>query len=183
MDVKKEREKRGMTQAQLAELTGIAPAVLSRVENFDVVPQAKTMFKIKQAFGQTTNAQNPRCQVEDLESAEMFQYDRGFMMGWTNLARVACNSSRNEPFAQKGDSLFFDKDQTDPRIEGYYLFRFEKDWAMFYSHPDIQAGDRVWLSCLNPTIDNIGWFEADELEVVGALVHIGRNVQQKKNTF
>jgi hypothetical protein len=29
----------------------------------------------------------------------------------------------------------------------------------------------------------MGWFEADDLEVVGALVHIGRNVQQKKNTF
>lgn len=183
MDVKKEREKRGMTQAQLAELTGISPTVLSRVENFDVVPQAKTMFKIKQAFGQKTNKQDPYCQVEDLETGEIFQYDRGFMMGWKNLARVACNSSRNEPFAQKGDSLFFDKEQTDPRIEGYYLFRFEKDWAMFYSHPDIQAGDRVWLSCLNPTIDNMGWFEADDLEVVGALVHIGRNVQQKKNTF
>jgi transcriptional regulator with XRE-family HTH domain len=183
MDVKKEREKRGMSQAQLAELAGISATVLSRVENFDVVPQAKTLFKIKQAFGEPTNAQTLHCQVEDLETAEMFQYDRGFMMGWTNLARVACNSSRNEPFAQKGDSLFFDKDQTDPRIEGYYLFRFEKDWAMFYSHPDIQAGDRVWLSCLNPTIDNMGWFEADDLEVVGALVHIGRNVQQKKNTF
>jgi transcriptional regulator with XRE-family HTH domain len=183
VDVKKEREKRGMTQAQLAELTGISPTVLSRVENFDVVPQAKTMFKIKQAFGQTTNTQTPHCQVEDLETAEMFQYDRGFMMGWTNLARIACLSSRNEPFAQKGDSLFFDKNQTDPRIEGYFLFRFEKAWAMFYSHPDIQAGDRVWLSCLNPTIDNMGWFEADDLEVVGALVHIGRNVQQKKNTF
>ena len=52
-------------------------------------------------------------------------------MGWSNLARVACNSKRNEPFAQQGDSLFFDKEQTDPRIEGYYLFRFEKDWAMF----------------------------------------------------
>ena len=183
MDVKKEREKRGMSQAQLAELAGISATVLSRVENFDVVPQAKTMFKIKQAFGEPTNAQNPHCQVEDLETGEMFQYDRGFMMGWSNLARIACSSSRNEPFAQKGDSLFFDKDQTDPRIEGYYLFRFEKDWAMFYSHPDIQAGDRVWLSCLNPTIDNMGWFEADDLEVVGALVHIGRNVQQKKNTF
>ena len=183
MDVKKEREKRGMTQAQLAEITGISPTVLSRVENFEVQPQAKTLFKIKQAFGQTTNKQEPHCQVEDLETAEIFQYDRGFMMGWTSLARIACKSSRNEPFAQKGDSLFFDKEQTDPRIEGYYLFRFEKDWAMFYSHPDIQAGDRVWLSCLNPTIDNMGWFEADDLEVVGALVHIGRNVQQKKNTF
>jgi transcriptional regulator with XRE-family HTH domain len=183
VDVKKEREKRGMTQAQLAELTGIAPAVLSRVENFDVVPQAKTMFKIKQAFGEPTNTQDPHCQVEDLETGEMFQYDRGFMMGWTSLARIACNSSRNEPFAQKGDSLFFDKNQTDPRIEGYYLFRFEKDWAMFYSHADIQAGDRVWLSCMNPTIDNMGWFEANDLEVVGALVHIGRNVQRKKNTF
>jgi transcriptional regulator with XRE-family HTH domain len=183
MDVKKEREKRGMSQAQLAERAGISATVLSRVENFDVVPQAKTLFKIKQAFGEPTNAKTSHCQVEDLETAEMFQYDRGFMMGWTNLARIACSSSRNEPFAQKGDSLFFDKDQTDPRIEGYYLFRFEKDWAMFYSHPDIQAGDRVWLSCLNPTIDNMGWFEADDLEVVGALVHIGRNVQQKKNTF
>lgn len=183
MDVKKEREKRGMTQAQLAELTGISPTVLSRVENFDVVPQAKTMFKIKQAFGEPTNKQTPHCQVEDLETGEMFQYDRGFMMGWLNLARISCLSRRNEPFAQKGDSLFFDKDQTDPRIEGYFLFRFEKDWAMFYSTPDIRGGDRVYLSCINPVIDNIGYFEADDLEVVGALVHIGRNVQQKQNTF
>jgi len=183
VDVKKEREKRGMTQAQLAELTGIAPAVLSRVENFDVIPQAKTMFKIKQVFGEPTNKQPPHCQVEDLETGEIFQYDRDFMMGWKNLARIGCRSCRNEPFAQKGDRLFFDKQQTDPRIEGYFLFRFEKGWAMFYSHPDIQAGDRVWLSCLNPAIDNMGWFEADDLEVVGALVHIGRNVQQKTNTF
>lgn len=183
MDVKKEREKRGMTQAQLAELTGIAPAVLSRVENFDVIPQAKTMFKIKQVFGEPTNKQTPHCQVEDLNTGENFQYDRGFMMGWSNLARINCITTRNEPFAQKGDSLFFDKEQTDPRIEGYFLFRFEKDWAMFYSHPNIQAGDSVYLSCLNPAIRNMGWFEADDLEVVGALVHIGRNVQQKQNTF
>lgn len=183
MDVKKEREKRGWSQVELAQRAGIKPTVLSRVENFGVTPQAKTMFKIKQAFGEPTNVESPYCQVEYLETGEIFQYDRGFMMGWTSLARVACLSSRNEPFAQKGDSLFFDKNQTDPRIEGYYLFRFEKDWAMFYSHPDIQAGDRVWLSCLNPTIDNMGWFEADDLKVVGALVHIGRNVQQKKNTF
>ena len=179
MDVKKEREKRGMTQAQLAELTGIAPAVLSRVENTRVVPQAKTMFKIKQAFGEPINKKTPYCQVEDLLSGEFFQYDRVFMMGWSNLARINCITTRNEPFAQKGDSLFFDKDQTDPRIEGYFLFRFEKNWAMFYSHPNIQAGDSVYLSCLNPVIDNIGWFEAADLEVVGALVHIGRNVQQK----
>jgi len=179
MDVKKEREKRGMTQAQLAELTGIKPAVLSRVENFATKPQAKTMFKIKQAFGKPTDKHIPPCQVEDLLTGEFFQYDRGFMMGWSNLARIDCITTRNEPFAQKGDSLFFDKDQTDPRIEGYFLFRFEKNWAMFYSHPNIQAGDSVYLSCLNPAIDNIGWFEAADLEVVGALVHIGRNVQQK----
>ena len=183
MDVKKEREKRGWSQVELAERAGIKPAVLSRVENTHVVPQAKTMFKIKQAFGEPINKKNPYCQVEDLLTGKFFQYDRGFMMGWSNLARVACNSKRNEPFAQQGDSLFFDKEQTDPRIEGYYLFRFEKDWAMFYSHPDIQAGDRVWLSCLNPTIENMGWFEADDLEVVGALVHIGRNGQEKKPTF
>jgi transcriptional regulator with XRE-family HTH domain len=183
MDVKKEREKRGMTQAQLAEITGIAPAVLSRVENFEVQPQAKTMFKIKQAFGEPTNKQAPHCQVEDLETGEIYQYDRGFMMGWSNLARINCLSRRNEPFAQKGDSLFFDKNQTDPRIEGYFLFRFEKDWAMFYSNSDIRGGDRVFLSCTNPVIDNLGYFEADDLEVVGALVHIGRNVQQKQNTF
>ena len=59
MDVKKEREKRGMTQAQLAELTGIKPAVLSRVENFATKPQAKTMFKIKQAFGKPTDKHIP----------------------------------------------------------------------------------------------------------------------------
>ena len=178
MDVKKEREKRGMSQAQLAERAGISATVLSRVENFGVKPQAKTMFKIKQAFDKPTDKQPRHCQVEDLLTGEFFQYDRGFMKGWSNLARINCITTRNEPFAQKGDSLFFDKDQTDPRIEGYFLFRFEKDWAMFYSHPNIQAGDSVYLSCLNPAIDNIGWFEAADLEVVGALVHIGRNVQQ-----
>ena len=183
MDVKKEREKRGWSQVELAQRAGIKPTVLSRVENFGVVPQAKTLFKIKQAFGEPTNKQTPYCQVEDLETGEIFQYDRNYMMGWTNLARINCLTRRNEPFAQKGDSLFFDKDQTDPRIEGFFLFRFEKDWAMSYSTPDIRGGDRIHLSCLNPSIDNLGYFEADEFEVIGALVHIGRNVQQKQNTF
>ena len=183
MDVRKEREKIGLSQAELALRAGISPTVLSRVENYEVVPQAKTLFKIKQALSKPTNKESPHCTIECLRTAEIFHYDRGFMMGWTNLARIACITSRNEPFVQKGDSLFFDKNQTDPRIEGYYLFRFEKDWAMFYSDPDIQAGDRVWLSCLNPRMQNIGWFEAEDLEVVGALVHIGRNVQQKNNTF
>ena len=65
MDVKKEREKRGWSQVELAERAGIKPAVLSRVENTHVVPQAKTMFKINQAFGEPINKKNPYCQVED----------------------------------------------------------------------------------------------------------------------
>lgn len=115
-----------MTQAQLAELTGISPTVLSRVENFDVVPQAKTMFKIKQAFGEPTNKQTPHCQVEDLETGEMFQYDRGFMMGWSSLARIACSSRRNEPFAQQGDSLFLTKSKPIHASRGITFFGLKR---------------------------------------------------------
>ena len=183
MDVKKEREKRGMSQAQLAELAGISATVLSRVENFDVVPQAKTLFKIKQAFGEPTNLQEPHCKVEDMHTGEVFYYDRGFMMGWTNLARVPCTTSRNEPFAQKGDSLFFDKDQTDPRIEGFFLFQFPRAYALLYSTVDIEGMEKVYLSCTNPIVDNMGWYDIDKLNCIGALVHIGRNVQQHLNTF
>jgi transcriptional regulator with XRE-family HTH domain len=181
VDVKKEREKRGMTQAQLAELTGIAPAVLSRVENLEVVPQAKTIFKIKQAFGEPTNAQVPYCTVEDVNTGEVFQYDRNFMMGWKNLARALCTTRRNEPFSQKGDVLFFDKNQTDPRVEGFFLFKFPRAYALLYSTVDIEGMEKVYLSCTNPIVDNMGWYDVDKLNCIGALVHIGRQVQLGPN--
>lgn len=182
MDVRKEREKRGLSQVELAERAGMSPTVLSRVENNEVVPQAKTLFKIKQALGEPTNSQEPHCTVEDLNTGEVFYYDRGFMMGWTNLARAACTTRRNEPFAQKGDSLFFDKEQTDPRIEGFFLFKFSRAYALLYSTVDIEGMERVYLSCLNPIVDNMGWYDVDKLDCIGALVHIGRNVQQQQTT-
>ncbi len=181
MDVKREREKRGMTQAQLSELTGIAPAVLSRVENNDVVPQAKTLFKIKQAFGEPSNSQGHHCTVEDINTGEVFHYDRNFMMGWNNLARALCTTRRNDPFAQKGDILFFDKTQTDPRVEGFFLFKFSRAYALLYSTVDIEGMEKVYLSCTNPIVDNMGWYDVEKLNCIGALVHIGRNVQQSPN--
>lgn len=180
MDIKKEREKRGITQAELAELAGIAPAVLSRAENNEVVPQAKTLYKIKQALGQAAHNGSPvrSCRVEDLDLNEILISETAATLGWTDLARMTCTSRRNEPDLIPGDTMFFDKNQTDPRIEGYYLFKFPKGYACYYSVQDIQEGDQVFLSAKSTHWSgHMGMFEVAELEVIGALVHIGRNIQ------
>jgi transcriptional regulator with XRE-family HTH domain len=178
MDVRKEREARGLTQAELAEKAGIAPAVLSRVENNEVAPQAKTLYKIKQALGNTENKLPLRhCRVEDLDLGETLISETAATFGWTDLARITCVSRRNEPDMQPGDILFFDKQQTNPRIEGYYLFKFKKGLAVYQSLEDITGGDKVFLSSSNPIFGYVGEFEVADLTVIGALVHIGRNVQ------
>jgi len=179
MDVRKERELRGLTQAELADRAGIAPAVLSRVENNEVAPQAKTLFKIKQALGNAENKlPNRHCRVEDLDLGEVLISETAATLGWTDLARMNCASRRNEPDMIPGDTLFFDKHQTDPRVEGYFLFKFPKGHACYYSVPDIQEGDRVFLSAKSPHwTGHMGMFEVADLEVIGALVHIGRNIQ------
>jgi transcriptional regulator with XRE-family HTH domain len=180
MNVKKMREQRGLTQAELAQMAGIAPAVLSRVENNEVVPQARTLYKIKQALGEALNNGSPArsCRVEDLDLDEILISETAATLGWTDLARMTCKSRRNEPDMLPGDTLFFDKNQTDPRIEGYYLFKFPKGFATYYSVQDIQEGDRVYLSAKSlHWSGNMGMFDVSDLVVIGALVHIGRNIQ------
>ena len=180
MDIKKEREKRGITQNELANMAGVAQAVLSRAENNEVVPQAKTLYKIKQALGQAAHNGTPTrsCRVEDLDLNEILISETAATLGWTDLARMTCASRRNEPDMLPGDTLFFDKHQTDPRMEGYYLFKFAKGYACYYSVQDIQEGDQVFLSAKSAHWSgNMGMFEVSDLEVIGALVHIGRNIQ------
>jgi transcriptional regulator with XRE-family HTH domain len=179
MDIRKEREDRGLTQAELAERAGIAPAVLSRVENNEVAPQAKTLYKIKQALGDTENKLPHRhCRVEDLDLGEILISETAATLGWTDLARMNCASRRNEPDMIPGDTLFFDKHQTDPRVEGYYLFKFPLGYACYYSVQNIQEGDQVYLSAKSSHWSgHMGMFDVADLTVIGALVHIGRNVQ------
>ena len=47
----KNREERGLTQAELAELSGIKQSAISRLESFKAIPQLDTMLKILKPLG------------------------------------------------------------------------------------------------------------------------------------
>lgn len=49
--VTKHRTENGMTQKQLAEITGIPQADISRLENIDGNPTLETLTKLAKAFG------------------------------------------------------------------------------------------------------------------------------------
>ncbi len=59
--IKEMRKKAYLTQAELAELTGISDGYISRLETGKVMPTADTLWKIAKAIG---------CKVDDLYEAE-----------------------------------------------------------------------------------------------------------------
>lgn len=175
MDIKAERIKRGMSQQELAEVAGIERAALSRIENGLVSPQAATLFKIRTAFGEVRSNENFQCRVHDLDDDSITYYDQRFMPGKQNIITVIAKTARNAPEIQIGDRVFFDADQIDPGVEGYYLFKFAVDLGIYYSTQDIRKHDCVLLSCSNRMVDNMGQTKKSDLEVLGRLIHVGRN--------
>lgn len=175
MDIKAERIKRGMSQQELAEAAGIEQAALSRIESNLVTPRAATLSKLRTAFGETGTNENFQCRVHDLDDDSITYYDQRFMPGASNLLEIKIGTSRNEPEIKRGDIAFFDADNTDLNYEGFFLFKFEVDYGVFYSTQSLTDFDYVNLSCLNPMVDNIGFVKKDELNVLGRLVHCGRD--------
>lgn len=175
MDIKAERNKRGMSQQDLAEAAGIEQAALSRIESGAVTPRAATLLKIRTALGETGFNENFQCRVHDLDDDSITYYDQRFMPGLSNLLQVKIGTSRNEPEIKRGDTAFFDADNIDLNYEGFFLFKFAVDYAVLNSTQDIRNLNYVYLSCLNPLVDNIGFVKKDELNVLGRLVHCGRD--------
>ena len=175
MDIKAERIKRGMSQQDLAEAAGIEQAALSRIESNLVSPRAATLFKIRKAFGETGSNENFQCRVHDLDDGTHTYYDQKFMPGRQEVFTLIVKTARNAPEMQIGDRAFFDAEQTDPSVEGYYLFRFAVDTGIYYSTQDIREHDCVILSCNNRMVDNMGSTKKSDLEVLGRLIHVGRD--------
>lgn len=175
LDIKAERIKRGMSQQELAEAAGIEQAALSRIESGAVTPRAATLLKIRTALSETGCNENFQCRVHDLDDDSITYYDQRFMPGASNLLQIKIRTGRNAPEIKAGDTAFFDADNIDLNHEGFFLLKFEVDYGVFYSAQDIRNFDYVYLSCLNPMVDNIGFVKKDELTVLGRLVHCGRN--------
>lgn len=164
-----------MSQQELAEAAGIEQAALSRIESNLVTPRAGTLFKIRKAFGETGSNQNFQCRVHDLDDGTHTYYDQKFMPGRQEVFTLIVATARNAPEIQIGDRAFFDAEQTDPSVEGFYLFRFSVDTGIYYSTQDIREHDCVVLSCNNRMVDNIGQIKKSNLEVLGRLIHVGRD--------
>ena len=175
MDIKSERIKRGMSQLELAEAAGIEQAALSRIESGLVSPRAATLAKIRTALSDAGINEDFRCRVHDLDDDSIVYYDQRFMPGKTNLTQITIQTNRNAPELQIGDVALFNNDDTDLNFEGFFLFRFPVYCGIYYSMQDIRDFDYVSLSCLNPMIANMGFMRKDELDVIGRLVHAGRD--------
>lgn len=175
MDIKAERIKRGMSQLELAEAAGIEQAALSRIESGLVSPRAATLAKIRTALSDAGINEDFRCRVHDLDDGSITYYDQRFMPGKTNLTQITIQTNRNAPELKIGDVALFNNDDTDINFEGFFLFKFPVYCGVYYSTQDIRDFNYVNLSCLNPMIENIGFMRKDELDVIGRLVHNGRN--------
>lgn len=57
-DIILEREKRGISQAELGNLTGLKQSAISRMENLSVPPQLDTLLKVVNALGLSLTIQN-----------------------------------------------------------------------------------------------------------------------------
>lgn len=175
MDIKAERIKRGMSQLELAEAAGIEQAALSRIESGLVSPRAATLAKIRTALSDAGINEDFRCRVHDLDDGSITYYDQRFLPGKTNLTQITIQTNRNAPELKIGDVALFNNDDTDINFEGFFLFKFPVYCGVYYSTQDIRDFNYVNLSCLNPMIENIGFMRKDELDVIGRLVHCGRN--------
>jgi transcriptional regulator with XRE-family HTH domain len=195
VDVKAERIKRNLSQQELADATGIERAQISRIEAGVVQPQAKTLFKIEQVFGLSNNKVEEKCSVEILESGEVFYYDCKVMQGWNGLIRSKCTSNRNAPHIKIGDITFFKKlgdddckrtasfDPDKNIIEGYYLVKFDTGSHCFYITQNIVSLNEINLIAANPDFPDLGIFKKQDLEVLGYLVHVGRNIVSPPSEF
>ena len=89
--------------------------------------------------------------------------------------RLRYSTNRNAPELKIGDVALFDNDDKNLNNEGFFLFKFPVYYGVYYSTQDIRDFNYVNLSCLNKMVENIGFIKKDELDVIGRLVHNGRN--------
>jgi transcriptional regulator with XRE-family HTH domain len=82
------RERRSMTQAELAALAGIRQSTISRIENGQVVPDALVFRRIATAFGLTTDQLNAKVDaaLERTEKAARGATDQPDNSQWWDIA-------------------------------------------------------------------------------------------------
>lgn len=73
--VRELRLDRGLTQAQLAELVGVAWATIQRIEKDKTTPSLSLLAKVAQTFGVTVSALLPQT---DPPTIEEWLYKKGF---------------------------------------------------------------------------------------------------------
>ena len=188
MTIKELRQKAGLTQLELADLTGIDGPQLSRIERGERNAGPKSLKRIAAALDVPIallvqpNFQQPNLKkVHDLDGGIDLYVDERFykdMPDW-DVCSKEITTHTNAPFLIRGDRVYANRNDKDIFTEGLFLFRFgvqEENIYCAFVMPDPSKLDRFHISYHDPNVENIGWVNMDDIEVIGRVVRVGREI-------
>ena len=186
--IKELRQKAGLTQLELADLTGIDGPQLSRIERGERNAGPKSLKRIAAALDvpidmlTQPNFEQPKLKrIHDLDGGiDLFVDERFYrdMPDW-DVCSKEITTNTNSPFLIRGDRVYADRNNKDIFKEGLFLFRFgvqEDNIYCAFVMPDPSRLDRFHISYHDPNIENIGWVGLDDIEVIGKVCRIGRDI-------
>jgi transcriptional regulator with XRE-family HTH domain len=191
-EIKKFRQTFGLTQAEVADKAGIAPAVLSRIENDEVVPQLKTKHKIHKAMKEYNfksfideeeglKVQKRMSIIDCLDFNKKYEVEPSVAFGFDALVRHVVTTKINGPIFDIGDTIFADQQQFNfSQSEGWYIFHQIEPKRTFvaYSTPSHNFyGEEAYLS-FNSDLPDIGWVKASQFEALGKIVRVVKIIHQ-----
>lgn len=189
MTIKELRQKAGLTQLELADLTGIDGPQLSRIERGERNAGPKSLKRIAAALDVPIdllvqpNFQQPNLKkVHDLDGGiDLYVDERCYKDNATDwdVCSKEITTHTNSPFLIKGDLAYANQNDKDIFREGLFLFRFgvhkENIYCAFIM-PDPSKLDRFHISYYDPNVENIGWVNMDDIEIIGRVVRVGREI-------
>tara|TARA_Y100001963_G_scaffold156936_1_gene251780 strand:+ start:355 stop:945 length:591 start_codon:yes stop_codon:yes gene_type:complete len=187
-NLKKIREDRGMSQAELAKLMGTTNQTISRWERGERGITLETLDKLSSAL-RTTIAQilgltgsalstNKVCEIRFIDKGEKFMIDdQVFTNRSTNtddLRALSVEDDRMAPTFCKGDIVVVDTLSKNIRVDGIFAIAV-KDQGVFITRSNWNYLKEVLtLKNDNPLNDDVGEVNADDLEVVGQIIWGGK---------
>lgn len=187
-NLKKIREDRGMSQAELAKLMGTTNQTISRWERGERGITLETLDKLSSAL-RTTIAQilgltgsalstNKVCEIQFIDEGEKFMIDdQVFTNRSTNtddLRALSVEDDRMAPTFCKGDIVVVDTLSKNIRVDGIFAIAV-KDQGVFITRSNWNYLKEVLtLKNDNPLNDDVGEVNADDLEVVGQIIWGGK---------
>lgn len=188
MTIKELRQKAGLTQLELAELTGIDGPQLSRIERGERNAGPKSLKRIAAALDVSIdllaqpNFQQPKLsKIYDLDGGVELLVDERFhdqMPEW-DMCSKTISTHFNSPFVIRNDRVYANRNDKDIFKNGLFLFRYGMQKHNIYCAfimPDPSRLDHFHLSYHDPNVANIGWVNMDDIEIIGRVVRVGRDI-------